>query len=140
MVQAKEMDVHKISWTQIEMFIAKNLNLNKNYVRILRKNLFTNGEIVTFGSSGNTDSPNNKDDEADDDSESDDDDNKPIESKMMLDKQQFQDMVDKVDEQHKLGITVTRNKLRLFLRDKHNIKPSKSTISRYMKRGGLKSG
>ena len=138
MAKAKEMDVHTISWTQIEMFIAQNLNLNKNYVRILRKNLLTDGEIATFGSSGNTDSPNNKDDEADYDSECDDDDNNTIESKMMINKQQFQDMVDQVDEQHKLGVTVTRNKLRLFLRDKHNIKPSKSSISRYMKRGGLK--
>jgi transposase len=46
-------------------------------------------------------------------------------------------MVNKVDEQHKLGITVTRNKLRLFLQDLHGIKPSKSTITRYMRRGGV---
>jgi hypothetical protein len=62
MIKSKQLDVYNLSWTYIEQFVATNMGLNAHYVRILRQNLFKDGDIITFGSSGNTNSPNNKDD------------------------------------------------------------------------------
>jgi hypothetical protein len=46
-------------------------------------------------------------------------------------------MIGKIDSVHAEGETVTRNKLRCFLKQEHCVSVSKSTITSYMRKTGM---
>jgi hypothetical protein len=127
------MIIHDLNWTLIEKYVAENLHLDHGYVRQLRKNWFEDGDIMISECSGNVDSPD-KMDELDDD---DDDDEEGGSTKQKLTHVELQSLIKKIDLVHAEGETITRNKLRCFLKQKQCVSASKSTINSYMRKTGM---
>ena len=139
--KANIISIHTISWHLIEKVVAENFFITQRYVNILRKSLFEDGELVVFGGkTGNIDSPtkeNDDDDAFDDEEEAEDDTEDKINKQHLLTKHELLLLIDVIDIEHGKGETVTRNKMRMFLEDEHNIIVSNATIGRTMNRIGL---
>jgi hypothetical protein len=108
------MIIHDLNWKMIDKYAAENPHLQRGYFGQLRKSWFEDGDIMISGCNGNVESPI-KDDELDDDDD-DDDEEEVGSSKLKLTHVELQSMIKKIDSVHAEGETVTRNKLRCFLK------------------------
>ena len=107
LVKSGSMSSHDINWTIIENLVAKQLGLSNKYISELRRALFEDGDVLSFG--------------LDDDVDNNSKEWNTSYGRATLDKEQLQIIVNEVDLQHKDGTTVTNRKIRNWLEDEHSI-------------------
>ena len=125
---SKEMDalklrggnINDVSWSELEIQLAKQLRVERECIIAARKEFFLTGEILE---------PVNKKPRGQASSK--------YKKQILLNRLQLCDLVNEVDKQHAAGRTVTNHKMRNYVRYTHQMIISRSTMGRYFKSLGL---
>lgn len=117
-------DILSLNWTSLENDVATYLHVGKAYVRQLRQEFLGSGEILIFG---DVEKGTVKRGKAADN----------YKQERMLDREQLCDLINEVDKNHALGKTVTNLLMRNYIRYKHQIDLSRTTMRRYFISLGL---
>jgi transposase len=118
-VEGKKMKIEEVSWTRLYTEIAENLHVRRQHVIQLHQQLTEDGDLLLFGQ-GEDSKRGPKED-----------------VHRCLVPSQVQAIVDRVDDYHRDGRTITNREIKNYLKLVHEVTISKATISRYFHRIGL---